>query len=91
MKVNLTSETYILEGQDEEGLIPEGTTSILVDYNCGKIDFIYFAGDLETNERESIPDYVIRKQEFQNHLNSRKLTQKEKEKIAGFLKKLIAQ
>ncbi|MCD4771031.1 hypothetical protein K8R30_01280 [archaeon] len=85
MKVKLRTESYMVEGIDESGLIPDGTEHVLVFYGPnGNLNDVSLGtsfkhtkkGELFVDERDLVEH---------RRLNSNK---KHKEKIVGLLKKL---
>jgi hypothetical protein len=86
MRTGLLSreERYVVEGKDEEGLIPEGTTDVLIEYNQkGRVLRVFYSKryGLTGNRKE-----IQRQQEELDAMNSRVLSSIEMEKIAGLLK-----
>ncbi|MCX6749415.1 MAG: hypothetical protein NTW17_01570 [Candidatus Pacearchaeota archaeon] len=86
MRTGLLSreERYVVEGKDERGLIPEGTTDVLIEYNQkGRVVRVFYSKRYGlTGNREEIQ----RQQEELDAMNSRVLSSIEMEKIAGLLK-----
>jgi hypothetical protein len=50
MKVKKTQTTYIVEGEDETELIPEGTTFVRVNYAGGEPYHIFYQANFEEED-----------------------------------------
>ena len=89
MEVKRLEESYRINGNDDFGLIPEGTYIVFVKYSDnGKVEGIFYAPNADKRIEESFQQHQKRLDEEVTGLNSRSQTQEEIEKVAGLLKKM---
>jgi hypothetical protein len=78
-----TQETYLVEGKIHSELIPEGTTAINIRYGpAGEVEHVFYNNihSSKKNSKEMLRELT--------EMNSKELTQKEKENVVGLIKKL---
>ncbi|MBU3907185.1 MAG: hypothetical protein KKA64_02950 [Nanoarchaeota archaeon] len=91
MEARKTHEGYSINGRDTEGLIPEGTTNVIVDYKeDGSVRGIFYNKDLNKRMGETTVEDLKRLQGEVEAMNLRHQTQAEMQKVAGLLKKLVS-
>lgn len=77
---------YNISGRDEDGLIPEGATNVLVQYKeNGEPYSIFYSKE---HVRSSDIDVLKRNQEEIEDMNDRELTPEEVGRVSGLLRKL---
>ena len=92
MKAILRSETYSIkesaEGMDDCGLIPKGTKSVIVSYEGKSVDRVLFLTHYSTfpRNKKELKERFYRTQARNEKMNSRRLSQIQKEKIVGLLR-----
>jgi len=90
MEARKTHEGYSIDGRDNEGLIPEGTTNVIVDYKeDGSVRGIFYNKALKKRMSETTIENLKGLQNEVEAMNSRPQTQEEMQRVAGLLKKLV--
>ena len=90
MEARKTHEGYSINGRDTEGLIPEGTTNVIIDYKeDGSVRGIFYNKALNKRMSETTVEDLERLQGEVEAMNSRPQTPEEMQRVAGLLKKLV--
>ncbi len=81
-------KVYSIEGEDESGLIPEGTTAVIIDYDStGTVISVFYNN---FNPADRTREEIEKRNKEAEEINSREQTPEEMQQVVGLLKRLAS-